>query len=135
MDAPTPMAPGERIPREVSVFLREHLHSTTQLELLLLLHGRPGQPFTAADASRALRVPERFVTGQLLDFARSDVLAMDDQDPPTWRFETGGPHAHVVGALAECVRKRKRAVHDLILSAPSSDVQLFSDAFRLRRDD
>ena len=129
------MAPGDRIPRDVSLFLREHLQSTIQLDLLLLLHDRPGQAFTAPEASRALRVPERFVTGQLLDFARSSVLAMDDQEPPSWRFEPSGPHAPVVGELAECVRKRKRAVQDLILSAPSSDVQLFSDAFRLRRDD
>ena len=129
------MAPGERIPRDVSVFLREHLQSITQLDLLLLLHGAPGRRFTAVQVSRELRVPERFVTGQLVDFARSRVLTADDADPPTWRFDPAGPHARVVGELADAVRRRKRAVHDLILAEPSSDVQLFSDAFRLRRKD
>jgi hypothetical protein len=33
------------------------------------------------------------------------------------------------------VRSHRRTVHDLILRGPSSDVQVFSDAFRLRRDD
>ena len=129
------MAPSSRIPRDVSLFLREHIRSITQLDLLLLLHAAPGRRFTAGQASAELRVPERFVTGLLVDFARSQVLVVDDADLPTWHFDPAGPHARVVTALAELVSKRKRAVHDLILAEPSSDVQLFSDAFRLRRRD
>lgn len=129
------MAPGDRIPRDVSVFVREHLQSITQLDLLLLLHAAPGRRWTAAEVGRQLRVPERFVTGQLVDFSRTGVVEADDADPPGFRFDAGGPHAGVVEALADAVRRRKRAVHDLILSEPSSDVQLFSDAFRLRRKD
>jgi hypothetical protein len=129
------MAPGERIPRDVSAFVREHLQSITQLDLLLMLHAAPGRRFTAADASRELKVPERFVTGQFLDFERAGVVQSDDAEPPTWRLDTAGPHARVVADLADWARRRKRAVHDLILSEPSSDVQLFSDAFRLRRKD
>ena len=129
------MAPGSRIPRDVNLFLREHLRSITQLDLLLLLYAAPGRRFTAAQASAALRVPERFVTGLLVDFARSRVLTAEDADPPTWHFDPAGPYARVVAGLADVVGKRKRAVHDLILAEPSADVQLFSDAFRLRRKD
>ena len=129
------MAPAFRIPRDVSLFLREHVRSITQLDLLLMLHAAPGRRFSAAEVSRELRVPERPVLGQLLDFSRAGVLVADDVDPPTWRFDPDGPHAAVVSSLAEIVSRRKRAVHDLILSEPNSDVQLFSDAFRLRRKD
>src|SRR5687767_4484067 len=125
------MSPASRLPRDVSVFLREHLQSITQLDLLLLLHTAPDRRFTATEVSRELRIPERMATGQLLDLARSGVLVAEDTEPPCWRFDPAGEHARVVSALAEVASKRRRAVHDLILSEPSSDVQLFSDAFRL----
>jgi hypothetical protein len=129
------MARGGGIPREVRSFIRDHLHSITQLELLLLLHGDAGQSYTAADAGRALRAPERLMGAQLTDFYAAGVLSADEGEVPAYRFDPAGRHARVVGELATCVRQRKRSVHDLILMGPSSDVQTFSDAFRLRRDD
>jgi hypothetical protein len=126
---------GRGIPREARAFVTEHVHSITQLELLLLLHDHPDQPWTAADASRALRAPERLLAGQLADFYAAGVLTAGPSDAPEYRFSTTGRHARAVDELAACVRQRKRAVHDLILRGPSSDVQVFSDAFRLRRDD
>jgi hypothetical protein len=123
------------IPRAVRAFVTEHVHSITQLELLLLLHGEPEQAWTAADASRALRAPERLLAGQLADFYAAGVLTAAGTDELAYRFSAGGPHARAVDELAATVRQRKRAVHDLILRGPSGDVQVFSDAFRLRRDD
>jgi hypothetical protein len=123
------------IPRDVRSFIADHVHSITQLELLLLLHGEPEQPWSAAEASRALRAPERLLGGQLADFYAAGVLTASPSDVPEYSFSTTSPHARTVDALAACVRQRKRAVHDLILRGPSSDVQVFSDAFRLRRED
>jgi hypothetical protein len=123
------------IPKEVRAFVAEHVHSITQLELLLQLHCDPARAWTAADASRELRAPERLLGGQLADFYAAGVLAADESEVPTYRFDRSGQHARAVDELAACVRQRKRAVHDLILRGPSSDVQVFSDAFRLRRDD
>jgi hypothetical protein len=127
--------PRGGISRDVRSFVADHVHSIAQLELLLLLHGEPGQAYTAAEAGRTLRAPERFVGGQLADFYAAGVLSADDSVPPAYRFDRSGRHARVVDDLAACVGRRKRAVHDLILRGPSSDVQVFSDAFRLRRDD
>ena len=123
------------IPREARAFVADHVHSITQLELLLLLHGEPEQAWTAAEASRALRAPERLLGGQLADFYAAGVLTATGTDELAYRFDAAGPHARAVDELAACVRQRKRAVQDLILRGPSSDVQVFSDAFRLRRDD
>jgi hypothetical protein len=123
------------IPKEVRAFVAEHVHSITQLELLLQLHCDPARAWTAADASRELRAPERLLGGLLTDFYAAGVLTAAETDDPAYRFSTSGPHARVVDELATAVRQRKRAVHDLILRGPSSDVQVFSDAFRLRRDD
>ena len=119
----------------MQTLVRECLHSITQLDLLLLLHGSPDRAFTAADAARELRVPERLCAGVLTDFYAARVLTAAEGDAPAYRVDRSGPQARVVDELAACVQQRKRAVHDLILRGPSSDVQVFSDAFRLRRDD
>jgi hypothetical protein len=124
-----------RFSRELRSFVADHVHSITQLELLMLLHGDPDRGYTAADASRALRAPERLMGGQLGDFYAAGVLTADDSPDPAYRFNAGGRHARIVDELATAVRQRKRAVHDLVLMGPSTDVQVFSDAFRLRRDD
>lgn len=129
------MARGGAIPRQVRAFITEHVHSISQLDLLLLLHGDSARAFTRADASRELRAPERLIGSQLADFYASGVLRAEEGDVPAYRFDTAGRHATVVAELDACVRSHRRAVHDLILRGPSSDVQVFSDAFRIRRDD
>ena len=121
------------LPPGVQAFVTECLSSITQLDLLLLLHASPDHAFSASELSRHLRIPERFVTGQLVDLSAAGVVAAVDGDEPAWRFAATGPRARDVDALAEAVGKRKRAVHNLILSGPSDDVQLFSDAFRVRK--
>ena len=123
------------IPGRVRSFVAANVESIGQLELLMLLHGKPEHAFTAAEASRELRAPERHVRGQLVELTQARILVHDDRGEETWHFDRGGRHARAVDELAACMRQRPRAVHDLILSGPSSDVQVFSDAFRLRRDD
>ena len=129
------MTRGGGIPRPVRAFITEHVHSIIQLDLLLLLHHESARTFTPADASRELRAPERLLGGQLADFYAAGVLRAEEGDVPAYRFEASGRHAAAVAELDACVRSHRRAVHDLILRGPSSDVQVFSDAFRIRRDD
>jgi hypothetical protein len=122
------------IPPPVRDLIAAHVHSITQLDLLLLLHGAGGRAFSAAEVCRELRIPERLAEGQLLDLTAAGLLT-GDASPNSFRFDREGRHAPVVAELARCVAERKRAVHDLILASPSDDVQVFSDAFRLRRED
>ena len=129
------MASSSGIPAEVRSFVRAHLQSIAQLELLLRLHETPERAYTAGELSRDLRTSERAVFTQLTELFGAGVVTVDDTEVPRWRFHRSGPQAGAVDELATCVRQRKRAVHDLILRGPSTDVQVFSDAFRLRRDD
>ena len=128
------MAKGSDIPPEVRRFVTEHLQSIAQLELLMRLHDAGQQSFTAADLSRDLRTSERAVFGQLTDLFGAGIISVEDADVPRWRFNPSGAEAGTVDELAGCVRQRKRAVHNLILATPNSDVQVFSEAFRLRKD-
>jgi hypothetical protein len=123
------------IPQPVRALIADHVHSISQLDLLLFLHGAGGRALTAADVSRELRIPERLAEGQLLDFTAAGLVVADTAAPPSFRLDRESRHAPVVAELGRCVAERRRAVHDLILTGPSDDVQVFSDAFRLRRED
>lgn len=127
------MGKGSDIPPEVRRFVTDHLQSIAQLELLMQLHDA-GQWFTAADLSRDLRTSERAVFGHLTDLFGAGIVSVEDADTPRWRLNPSSPHRPAVDELAVCVRQRRRAVHNLILATPNSDVQVFSEAFRLRKD-
>lgn len=116
-------------------FVDQHLRSITQLDLLLALHAQGDAALTAGELSRTLRAPERLVSALLVDFYAAGVVGTDESETPRWHLERGGRHSPVVDELAECVRVRKRTVHDLILGGLDSDITAFSDAFRLRGDD
>ena len=133
-DGPADMA-REPIPREVRTLVTAHLHSISQLDVLLFLVEHAGTEHTAAGVAQALRAPERLVAGSLADFATAGLVALAGGEGPAYRFDPGAPRGADVETLAACVRHRRRAVHDLILGGPSTDVQTFSDAFRLRKDD
>jgi len=131
--SPSAVARGG-IPPAVRALIADHVHSITQLDLLLLLHAAD-RPLSPADVSRELRIPERLAEGQLLDFTAAGLATGDRASPSAFRFDRHGRHGTAVAELARCVTERKRAVHDLILAGPSDDVQVFSDAFRFRRED
>jgi hypothetical protein len=124
-----------RIPPQVRALITANIHSITQLDVLLLLHGAGGRALTAEEVCRELRIPERLAAGQLVDLTAAGLLATEGGPPPAYRVDRHGRDAGAVDELARCVAERKRAVHDLILTGPSDDVQVFSDAFRLRRED
>jgi hypothetical protein len=65
------------IPPAVRALIAEHVHSITQLDLLLLVYGAGHRALTAAEVCRRLRIPERLATGQLLDFTAAGLLAAD----------------------------------------------------------
>lgn len=120
-----------RIPDNVQTLVRECLSSIAELDLLLLLHASPQRTFTPTELSRQLRVTERFATGRLVDLSASGLVV--EEGDGAYRYAFDGPRARDVDDLVAAVDRRKRAVHNLILSGPSDDVQLFSDAFLLRK--
>jgi hypothetical protein len=123
----------ERISPGVQAFVAEHIHSVTQLELLLLLHRDPRVAWTAGRAAAEMRYPSAWARDQLDRFAASGLVAAGDEDEPSFRYRPDGNHAVVVDELAELYSRRRTSLTSLIFSPASDEVQLLSDAFRIRR--
>jgi hypothetical protein len=123
----------DRISLRAQAFVADHIHSVTQLELLLLLHRDPRVEWTAARAAAEMRFPPAWARDQLERFAQSGLVAARDEDEPSFRYRPGGDHAVVVDELAELYSRRRTSLTTLIFSPARDEVQLLSDAFRIRR--
>jgi len=128
---------GDPISPEVRRFINTHLHSFSQLELLLHLRDNPDESLTAEVAARELRLGDGQAADLLRDLHTRGLLAVGDGDPPMrYRYE---PKSHELALQVEGLAKiyptyRHRIVH-LIFSKPPESITNFSQAFRLRKKD
>lgn len=123
------------IPHDVKRFITEHVRSVIELELLLLLHADIQKEWSATEIATQLRVDASWVERQLADLAKRGLLTRSEQDPKRYRF---GPNSSeidgVVTKLSRIYPDRRVSIIGLIYGAPSTPVQSFADAFRLRKD-
>jgi hypothetical protein len=122
------------LPDHVQAFLREHITSVMQLEVLL--HVRAAQaPCTPMQVSREVGGSVDAAIGCLTSLEQSGLTARtDDESDLLFRFAPRTPKLRAgVDAVADAYARRKVAVVTQIFSRPDDPLQSFSDAFRIRR--
>jgi hypothetical protein len=129
---------GEITP-EVERFIRAHVHSVEQLEVLLLLSGAADRQWSAAQVSQQLQRQVDSVAGRLHSFAEQGLLQASGESPRLYRYSPGDSDRDAIRALEQAYRIRKDAVIQLIFTpasggAASNSLRAFSDAFRIRKD-
>ncbi|MGQ0844013.1 MAG: hypothetical protein ACT4QF_07740 [Sporichthyaceae bacterium] len=120
------------IPPHVVTFLRDHVTSLLQLEVLLLV-AEADEPRTAAELAAQMYLSEAVVADWLDAFAAKGFC----------RSEEAGYRGLKIPAVAELLIdvadtyvRRKVTVGRLIHGAPPTDPRIsLAEAFRLRRDD
>lgn len=122
------------IPPDVQAFIREHLSSVAQLELLLLLQGRPERPFTTDEAAQALRIDPSWAAAEIQRLRERGLFV--EIAPGAFCYEPPDDKlTRTVEALAKSFTTHRVSVITLIFSTPSDNVGSFADAFKLRSDD
>jgi hypothetical protein len=121
-----------RITEGVREFVAEHIHSVTQLELLMLLHRDPAIGWTPDRAAAEMRLPGAWVAEQLERFVAAGLLVPGGAEA-CFRYRTDAASAAVVDELAQLYRRRRTTVTSLIFTPAADDVRLLSDAFLIRR--
>lgn len=123
------------LPDDVVRFLRAHIESVMQLEVLLHLRSAPGEPHEPHVLSRELGGSVDAAIGCLTTLERSGLIVRDDPAELSYRYAPSDAElAEAVDAVADTYAKRKVAVVTEIFSQPKDDLRSFSDAFRLRKD-
>ena len=127
---------SDPFPDDVRRFILAHINSVEQLEVLLLLRGAPDREWTAAAVGQALYTSPAAAAKRLTDLAAGGLAAVLPGDASTYRYlPADDARRLMVDRLAEAYTQRRVAVVSLIYSKPNDQVQAFSDAFRLRKDE
>jgi hypothetical protein len=122
---------------EVIDFLRDHIDSVLELELLLVLRNAPAaRAFTAADLAHELKIDAAHADAQLEKFCQRGLLACGETSPRTYRYAPQSPQLDAaVAAVAAAYAGRRVTMIGLIFSKPTSTLKTFADAFRIRGKD
>ena len=104
------------------------------VEVLMRLHASPEAPLTAAAIDQSSRLGIATVERSLEHLARAG-LARHDPASNQWRLLAGGEDRRAVDALSIMYHQRPVSLVKLVYEQPPAPLKLFSDAFRLRKED
>jgi hypothetical protein len=117
----------------VRTLIRRHVHSVGELELLVMLHAERDRSWNVPDICEALGCPPSWADAQLEAMARAGLLECTDGK---WRFSPATRELEQgTEALQDAYRLQSRDVVRFVFSTPGRDLQEFSDAFRVRREE
>jgi hypothetical protein len=124
---------SSRLSPLVRTLIRRHVHSVGELELLVMLYAERDRGWSVAEICEALGCPESWAVAQLEAMARAGLLERTDGN---WRFSPDSSESEAaVAALHDAYRLQSREVVRFVFATPSGDLQDFSDAFRVRREE
>jgi DNA-binding IclR family transcriptional regulator len=104
-----------------------------ELELLVMLHAERDRGWSVPAICEALGCPPSWAEAQLAAMARAGLL---ERSGSQWRFSpVTAELEQATEALQEAYRLQSREVVRFVFSTPGRDLQEFSDAFRVRREE
>lgn len=121
------------LPPNVDRFLRGSLRSVWELELLLLFHRQKARLWAADELVRELRASVLIVGDALGSLQKVGLVSKTRNDQ--YRYWPITPALdQLVTEVAAVYASSPVAVTEAILSAPSTSIRIFADAFRIKED-
>jgi hypothetical protein len=118
----------------VQEFVRAHIQSVEQLEVLLLLFRTAPQEWSAVAVSRELRIDPVSAARRLDGFHAGELLHVRaGGEALCYRYAATPERDATVRLLADYYSERRTRLIEFIFAAPVRDVRVFADAFRLRK--
>jgi hypothetical protein len=123
------------IPSELRQFLRDHVETYEQLEILVLLAGAPDRHWRGDDIAAALHLDRAVVAEALAHLDRAGVLEPGGGDAAP-RVAARPDHAVMLARLAEVYRRDRLGIMNLMTSnalerVRTSALRAFTSAFLL----
>lgn len=124
----------DALTEDVRQFVLDRIGSVVELETLLLLRRVPRE-WNGEELASELRIERTAAAEQLAALAAKGLLVAG-ASPGRYRYGPGSDAVRrLVDGLAAAYEDRRVTVISLIYSKPRDTVQVFADAFRIRKDD
>ncbi len=125
----------EDIQNPVLSFIREHIESVEQLEILLLLYHRKDRSWTPEEIAKELRSSAHSARKRLGDFEAKGFVRKIETLSHSFQYNSHDSAIDAqIQALAEAYQVRRMTIIDIIFSKPLDKIQVFADAFKFRED-
>lgn len=121
------------LPPNVDRFLRDAVRSVWDLELLLLFRRQRPRLWTADELVRDLRA-SILIVGDSLDALQKAGLVSKNANEQYQYWPISPELDQLVDEVATAYSSSPVAVTEAILSAPSSSIRIFADAFKIKKD-
>jgi len=118
---------------ETIEFIRNSFKSVWALELLLLMRRDSSREWSVNDLIQELRANDSIVSAILPEFVKKGLIAESPEKMFRYRPERGVLE-QLVDRVAEAYAENRVRVTEEILNAPSEDIQIFADAFKIKKD-
>ena len=117
-------------------FVREHLASLDELELLMRLMSSPERWWDATTAARSLGIPVHRARAMLDGFVSRNLLDIRITEDLRYQFRPGTAElTDAATAVAIAYRRNPAPVIQAVARSAPRSVRDFADAFRIRRRD
>lgn len=127
---------GSKIPEDVRRFLLDEIRSVAHLEILLQLHARPSEWWSADHMAAELRMSSQAVLDRMEEMAARGLLETRTADGRSFRYGPVRPELErAVAALARLYRDWRVSIIELIFAKRVDPVREFSEAFRIRKEE
>ncbi len=124
------------IPDHVREFIKQHLNSVAQLEILLLVHDNPSTAHHPERVGERLRIDPGWAAQELERLTGQGLLSRSSDVAGAYCFDPASEDdRRAVDGLATAFSTHRVSVITLIFSTPSDSIGSFADAFKLRSDD
>ena len=125
---------GNGVSAELVRFIRDHVTSVEQLEILLLLRRDPSREWSAAQVSEEIRTGLSSAQERLRDLLAQGMLVSSGAE--CYRYAPRAPDDdQLIAQLAGFYEQQRHTVINLIFSRPLERIRVFARAFRLRKDE
>ena len=117
-------------------FIRKHIDSVEQLEILLLLHAHPDRSWLPQEVSKELRSSCTSTAKRLQEFVHKNIIAGSENSEIRYIYDPKAEENQTaIAALAGAYHTKRLTVIEEIFSQPSDKIKVLADAFKLRQDD
>ncbi len=121
------------IPENVRQFLSEYIGTVNDLEVLLMLM-QMRREWTALEVGERMYLDENAARAVLSGLGGSGLIEAREEDPVRYHYKESGDTDAVIQRLAETYARMRVRVIELIYQSPTTAIQSFADAFRIKKE-